>query len=153
MFNIITFIKLHATYYISVNACARGTNYCPKLYRINGVGKSYRDTLHHALSIFTSPNTRASTMGRGTAVILYRSEQYGIRRADTGVPAAGYCVIIINAYITAQQSDRLIGAADDDFDLIRARRARHYALHHNGEPGACASAENNKRYCAECDVI
>lgn len=89
----------------------------------------------------------------GAAAILYIEASNMGSAAPTRVPAAGYCVIIINAYITAQQSDRLIGAADDDFDLIRARRARHYALRHNGESGACASAENNKRYCAECDVI
>lgn len=71
--------------------------------------------------------------------IIYRGEQYGIRRADTGFRRPA---IIINAYITAQQSDRLIGAADDDFDLIRARRARHYALRHNGEAGrACICGE------------
>lgn len=97
---------------------------------INAVGKSYHDILRHTLSIFAWPNTRASTMG-GEGEITYRSEQYG---APVRVPARGYCVIIINAYITTQQSDRLIGAADDDFDLIHARRARHYALRHNGEP-------------------
>jgi len=61
----------------------------------------------------------------GESEITYRSEQYGIRDALVQVPARGYCVIIINAHITAQQSDRLIGAADDDFELIRA----------NDEPG------------------
>lgn len=89
----------------------------------------------------------------GESEITYRSEQYGVHGALVLVPARGYCVIIINAYITAQQSDRLIGAADDDFDLIRARRARHYALRHNGVAGAYTSAENNKRYCTECSVI
>lgn len=61
--------------------------------------------------------------------------------------------IIINAYITVQQSDRLIGTADDDFDLIRARRARALRITSQWRASECASAENNKRYCAECDVI